>query len=291
MKKIQFMILILVAVFFTACNEQVPAGHVGKILGVKGFQPEIFPPSKVWLANNFWNLNPEHLYTIQTTTSKYKETVDVLLKDKLGITADVYFRGRIVKDTKRLNALFNDMPLKNTREITTNMVYKTYAQMVVRNTAREVLSQYNVDEINKNYSRLSGELYNALKPKLKFLPIEISDITISSIKYPKMVTEAIESAKKRRMDIEKEQANVQIALTKAKGQEEVGKATYRIKMMEAKRIRDYNKMISEGVSPELLELRKLENQEKLIDAIQNNKNVIYMPMDMMSASQNMRIIK
>jgi len=277
-------------VLFTGCNEQVPAGYKGKILGVNGFQPELYPPSKVWLANNPWNINKEKLFLIQTTTQKYKERMTVLLRDKLSLSADVYFRGRIVNDDKILNKIFNDIPM-NDNVVTTDEVYSIYAQMVVRNTTREVLSKYNVDEINKNYDRLSSELYNALKPKLKGLPIEISDITISNIQYPKIVTDAINKAKQRRMQIEEEQAKVQIALTKAKGREEVAKAEYKIKMLEAKRIRDYNKMIGEGVTNELLALRKLEVQEKMVDAIQANKNVVYMPMDMMTGTTNMRIIK
>jgi len=263
MKKIIALCAILL--LLAGCYSQIPAGHKGKILGVSGFQPEIYPPSKVWLADNIWNINHEKLFLVETTTQKYKESVDVLLKDKLTLSADVYFRGRIKDNKKMLNGVFNDMKIKG--DVVTNAsVYQVYAQMIVRNTAREVLSQYGVDDINKNYGRLSGELYNALKPKLVGLPMEISDITISNIKYPKIVTDAIEAAKKRRMEIDEEKASVQIALTKAQGAEAVAKATYKIKMLEAKQVRDYNKMINEGVTPSLLTLKQLE-----IDKIRANK--------------------
>jgi len=93
------------------------------------------------------------------------------------------------------------------------------------------------------------------------------------------------------MAIEQEKAQVQIELEKAKGREQVAKAEYRIKMLEAKRIRDYNKMIEQGVTPNLLKLRKLEVQEKMVDAIKENKNVVYMPMDMMNGVSAMKLIK
>lgn len=249
---------------FTGCNEQVPAGTVGKIMGKTGFQPEIYPPSKVWIDNNFWNLTPEKMYLVQTTTKKYNQPIKVLLKDKLTLRADITFRGRIAGDEKTINTIFNDMPM-NDNIVTTDEVYSTYGKMIVMNTAREVISKYNVDEVNQNYARITIELYDAIKPKLNGLPIEISDVTIGQIEYPDIVTKAIEAAKKRRMDIEKEQAEVQIKLTKAKGQEEVAKANYRIKMLEAKRIRDYNKMVAEGITADLIKLRQLELKEKELD--------------------------
>lgn len=257
MKKIKYLIAIFMVFLFTGCNEQIPAGTKGKILGKNGFQPEIYPPSRVWLDNNIWDITPEQLYLVQTTTKKYSQPITVLLKDKLELTANITFRGRIAGDDETINSIFNDMPM-NDQIVTTDEVYETYGKMIVLNTAREVISKYNVDEVNVNYARITVELYNAILPKLKGLPIEISDVTIGQIKYPDIVTKAIESAKERRMAIEKEQAQVQIELTKKKGQEELSKADYSIKMLEAKRIRDYNEMTAKGITPELLKLRELE---------------------------------
>lgn len=291
MKKLLLMAsAILMAFVMTGCYEQVPAGTVGKIMGKNGWEPEIYPPSKVWVSNNFWNFNPEKLYLVQTTTKKYVQPITVLLNDKMTLRVTIVFRGRITSNKKILNSLFNDMEM-NDNIITTDEVYHIYGKMIILNTAREVISKYTVDTVNKNYQRITNELYLALAPKLKSLPIEISDITIGSIEYPDVVTKAIDAAKERQMAIAKEEANVQIALTKAKGAEAVAKANYKIKMLEAKRIRDYNKMIAEGVTPALLNLRKLEIQEKMIDAINNNKNVVYMPMDMMNGVFHMRTLK
>lgn len=265
MKKtfLKLFLVALAAFSLTACNEQIPAGHVGKIMGKTGFQPEIYPPSKVWLDTTF-TTTPEKLFLMETTTKMYKEPITVLLKDKLTLKADVRFRGRINSEEKVVNAIFNDMKMNDT-VVTTDEVYEVYGKMVIRNTAREVISKYNVDEVNKNYARITTELYEAIKPKLNGLPIEISDVTLGNIEYPKIVTEAIEAAKQRRMEIEKEQAQVQIELTKKKGQEELAEADYRIKMIEAKRIRDYNEITSKGITPDLIRLRELELREKELD--------------------------
>lgn len=255
MNKLILSVAAIAVLTLTGCNELVPGGTKGKILGKNGWQPEVYPPSKVWVDT--FTFNPEKLYFIETTTQKFSQPITVLLKDKLSINAEIVFRGRVTENEKVINGLFNDMPM-NDNIVTTSEVYETYGKMVVLNTAREVISKYDVDEVNTNYARITTELYNAISPKLVGLPIDISDVTIGNIQYPPIVTAAIEAAKERRMAIEKEEAQVQIELTKKAGQEEIAKADYAIKMLEAKRIRDYNEMTAKGITPELLKLRELE---------------------------------
>mgnify|MGYP002630818447 CR=1 FL=1 len=260
MKKLISLAMITIALMLTGCYNTVPAGNKGKIMGANGFQPEIYPPSKVWLTQ-FMTQTPEKLFLVQTTTKKYAEPFKVLLTDKLTLTGDIVFRCRITGSDKIVNGIFNDLPM-NDNIVTTDEVYNIYGKMIVLNTTREIISKYNVDEVNKNYARITVELYNAIKPKLAGLPIEISDVTLGSIAYPEIVTQAIENAKKKQMAIEEEEAKVQIELTKLKGREELAQGEYRIKMIEAKRMADYNKKIAEGITPDLLELRRLDLREQ-----------------------------
>ena len=289
MKRILTLVLVaLTMLTITGCMEQVPAGTRGKILGGSGWQPEVIPPSKVYV-NTTWTMTPEKLFLIETTTKKYSQPFKVLLSDKLTLNANVIFRGRVTGNNDIINGLFNDMPM-NDNIVTTDEVYSTYGKMVVLNTAREVLSKYTVDDVNKNYARITTELYNTIKPKLVGLPFSMSDVTLGNIQYPKIVTDAIESAKQRRMEIEKEQAQVQIELTKMNGKEELAKAEYRIRMLQAKQVRDYNAMINEGITSSLLRLKEIEVQQTLADGI-NQANTVYMPLPMMDSINHMRGIK
>lgn len=291
MKKLLSALLIaaITMVALTGCNEQVPAGTKGKILGKNGWQPEVYPPSKVWVETTFTTV-PEELFLIQTTTRKYSQPIKVLLKDKLTLSAEIVFRGRVTGNDKVINGLFNDMRMDD-NIVTTDEVYNTYAKQIVLNTSREIISRYNVDEVNVNYARITTELYNAIKPKLVGLPMDISEVTLGNIKYPKIVTAAIEASKKRRMEIETSKAQVQIEVTKANGREEVAKANYKVKMLEAKQIRDYNKMINAGITDDLIRLKEIEVQQTLANNLTDNKNVVYMPLPMMEGVSHMRTIK
>jgi len=277
--------LIFFSLIYAGCTEQVPAGYKGKILGTDGYHPEVIEPSRATVG---WR---EKLILIETTTKTWEEPVSILLSDKLTLHADIKFRARITSDKKDLNAIFNDINVNNDLIVNVEDVYNIYGKMIVQNKAREVISQYTIDDINKNYSRISGELYGALQKEFLNSPIELSDVVLGNIRYPKIVTDAIDKAKQRRMEIEEEKAKTQKELIRVQGLEQIAKAEYNIKMLEAKRIRDYNKMIAEGVTPELIQLRKLEVQEQMVQAIKNNQNVIYMPMDMMNGTGHIKALK
>ena len=267
MKKILTMLVALVMIIgLTGCKEKVPQGTIGKILGPTGFQPDVYPPGMVEVDNGPLTRTSmrEKLILVETTTQKFVEPIKVLLKDKLTLTFSVIFRGRITSNKKLQQVIFNDMQLSGNR-LTTKEVYYVYGKMIIMNTARSVVSKYNVDEVNKNYARITNELYNALVPKLKNLPIEISDVTIGEIKYPEIVTKAVEKAKEKQMKIAETRAKAQMAIVKLKAQEEQAKTLYKIKLLEAKRIRDYNKMTSVGITKDLITLRKLELKEKALD--------------------------
>lgn len=261
MKKLLLIPALLFTLALTGCYEQIPAGHQGKVMGKTGFQPEIYPPSKVWL-DEFFTTTPEKMYLVETTTRKYSENVNVKLsEEKLTIALDVNFRGRITSNEKVINSIFNDLKISG-NTVTTDEVYEVYGKQLVMNTTRAIVSKYNVDELPKNYERISKEIYTSLLPKLEGLPIELSDITIGQVDYPKVVEESIRLSTQKRMAIEEEEAKVQIKLTEAAGREELAKAEYNIKMMEGKRIRDYNEITSKGITPDLITLRKLELREQ-----------------------------
>jgi len=167
----------------SGCHETVPQGTKGKILDREGFQPEIYPPSRVYTGLH------GKLILVETVTHTVNETVTVRMKDDMNLIAQVRFQLRMGEKPESLNAVFNDIkPANGGNIIYLQQVYNVYGKMLVNKITREVLSQYNIGDVND-------------------------------------------------------------------------------KLQEAKRIRDYNKMIANGITPELLELRRLEVQQALVNAI------------------------
>ena len=108
--------------------------------------------------------------------------------------------------------------------------------------------------------------------------------TIGRFVYPKTYEKMVEMAKEKQVEIKKIEAENVIKMKRAQANIQLAKARYAIKMQEARRIADYNKMLGKSVTPQLLQLRKLEVQEDMVNAIKGNKNVVYMPYSMMNSN-------
>lgn len=268
-------IVLLTMIALGGCSfDTVPPTAKGKVLTTAGYAPDVLQPGKYTL----WGR--DQMIVLETNTQTYLEKVNVVLADKLTLTADVRFRGRIAGNDKVINAMFNDITPGADMVVSFNEVYAVYGKMAVRNKTREIISQYSVEDVHKNYTRISGELGVVLTEALSNTPLEISDIALGNIAYPKVVTEAIDAAKERELSIKKEEAQAQIELIRKKNERLLAEANYQVEITNAKAIRDKNKIIGEGVTPELIELRRLEVLEKMAE----NNAAVFMPVEAMANS-------
>lgn len=263
--------LVAAMLFTTGCSHQtVPQGTKGKILDREGFHPDVYPPSRV---NVGWHGN---LVLVETVTHTVNETITVRMKDDMNLVCQVRFQLRMGEKPKSLNAVFNDIKPKDGSLITLAQVYNVYGKMIVNKVTREVLSEYKINAVQKNFGTISAKIYNRVLEDFKPTPLIISDVALGKLDYPDVIDRAIEAAAKRELEIKQAEADVQVRLTELQGKEQVAKGEYRIKLQEAKRIRDYNKMIGEGITPELLQLRALEVQEMMASKI-DKADQVYIP--------------
>jgi len=278
----------LVATLLTmsGCSyDSVPQGTKGKILDRSGFHPEVYPPSRVDVGTH------GRLVLVETISHTVNETVTIRMQDDMNLVAQVRFKVRMGEKPESLNFVFNDIKPLDGKTITLKQVYELHGKAIVNKAVRETLGKYKLSEVNKNFTHISSDIYKATLEMMKPTPLIVTDVALGKLTYPKIIDDAIQAAAKRELEIAQAEADVKVRLTELAGKEQVAKGEYRIKMQEGKRIRDYNKMIAAGISPALLTLRKIEVQEKMVEAIAGNKNVVYMPMEMMGATTNMRVLK
>jgi len=275
MKKISSLVMVLLlSIGMVGCGyEQIPPAHMGKIMDTNGYQQDIIPPSRVYVG---WK---EELVLLETGTKTKAERMNVIMQDKLTLGFDVRFRTRIKTSNERvLNAIFNDIVLPepsmgSNRLLTLDSVYQTYGKMVVRNKAREVMSKYSVEDVHKNYARISGEIFKAVSEAAKGIPLTISDVALGRIQYPALITAAVEAAEERRVAIATQEAQVQIEMKEKQGQQKLAEMDYKIEMIKARSLRDVNKTIAEGITPELIALKTLEVQQ----ALAKNNSAVFVP--------------
>ena len=268
LKRLAVAALAIATLGLQACSfEYIPPASKGKVLTTSGYNPETLEPGKYTLFGR------DKMIILQTNTNTYMEKVKVILADKMTLFVDVRFRGRINGTDSVINSMFNDISAGADDTVEFNEVYNIYGKMKVRNKARAIISKYTVETVHSNYERISLEVGKAIEEGLKGTPIEVSDVALGEIKYPDVVTQAVNANKERDLAIKKEEAQAKIDLTKKKNERLLAEADYQIKLTKAKAIRDSNKIIGEGITTALLKLRALEVQEVMAQ----NKAAVFMP--------------
>jgi len=88
--------------------------------------------------------------------------------------------------------------------------------------------------------------------------------------------------------LKKKKHRPRLILLKRKNERILAEADYQIEIIKAKAIRDKNKIIGQGVTPALIELRRLDVLEKMAE----NESAVFMPVEgMMSPGAQIRMFK
>lgn len=270
--KIMSVLLVALMVVVTGCSrETVPPAAKGKILSGAGYSADLKEPGKYWVA--WWN----NLVVLDTSTQAMTEPVTVKMKDNLDLKFDVRFRTRIEGNEKVINSMFNDIRHKD-YQVTLPMVYNIYGRDVVRSVSRSVVGKYDTADVPQNFDIITQQLYDTLSERLKDSPLELSNITLANIEYPKVITEAIEAQHERRLAIETEQNQQAIEMVKKENELRLAEAEYEIRVTRAKAVRDENKITAEGLNPVLIQYRQLEVMEQMA----RNKNAVFVPYESLS---------
>jgi hypothetical protein len=260
---------IALALTISSCGyETVPPAHVGKVLSPSGYSKDIKKTGRYWMGIK------ESMVLVETGVGTFKEAMTVKMRDRLDLTFDVRGRVQISGGANVINSMFDNISVQG-GILGLNTVYATYGKMLVRNVSREVLSKYSVDDVHKNYPKITKELYTELKKAFESVPLKLSDVALGSITYPKVITDAIEQNKKREEQINQERAQTALELEKKKRELKMAEANKAIRLTKARTIAEENKIVGNSVSEKYIQYRRLEVQE----AMAQNPNTVFFPVE------------
>lgn len=133
----------------------------------------------------------------------------------------------------------------------------------VRSVSREVIAKYLPEEINTSKrEQIQVEIQNRLREKLAANFIQLNDVLIRNIRLPQTLEEAIE----RKLQQEQESLEYEFRLEKESKEADR-------KRIEAAGIRDFQDIVSEGISDELLRWKGIEATQMLAES-PNSKIVV-----------------
>lgn len=240
------LFVLLILAILLSCFTVIPAGHVG-VIDFFGHVSDRTLKSGIHLVNPMAKIIKYSIKTQEAT-----ETMDVPSKEGLNIQLDI-------------SILFHLNPEKAAT------VYKTigrnYEDIVLipqfRSVARGVTAGYEAKALYTSEremisSLIKAELQNIVKPR----GIIVESVPLRRIILPKGLQDAIEE----KLRAEQESQRMQFVLLKEKQEAER-------KRIEAKGIADFQHIVSQGISEQLLRWKGIEATEKIANS-PNTKVVI-----------------
>lgn len=279
-----------------ACGEavEVPPAHVGKVLTKNGYKPDTVPPSKFRLDWCWWYC--DRLVLVQAADFPYKEEIRIFMpRDQLNLAADVRLTLAIDTAPEALDSIFakvtpriGDVDGDGERDqvVTVSQVYETYGQPIVRDVVRSVLAKHEINEIASSREAVNAEIAQAIRDAFAHTPLVAKRVGLGDVQFPEIIVAQKEAAAKRRIEIERAEADKQVQLVELQTQLEVAKARRAIEREKAEAIREANAIYAESVSERWLQYRQLEVLEKM--AV--NPNTVFVPygaLDEVGMSQRM----
>lgn len=267
--------LMLAVAALSGCGEvvEVPPGYVGKVSTPQGLSEDVVRPSKLRLSNLC--LTCDNLILLQASDEAVKETLKVFIpKDRLNLDVDLRGTISLSDDKEVVNQVFRRITPEGDGRVTViplRKVYFTYAQPVIREAARSVLTQHSIMEIMENRDAISEAIRAAVDARLKRAPIKLLHLGLANIQPPEVITRAQEAAKEREIAIRQAEAEKQVALKKAEAAYEVAVKQQQVDLKEAETQVLVNRKLAEGVNEAFIAQRSL----KILEAMAASGNKVF----------------
>jgi len=286
-KTISICILMAMVMFLVSCGKrvEVPPAHVGKRSTANGLQEKVIPPSKFRLSFVWPGQVGDSLIICQASDYPVKETMKVFMpEDQLNLeTVEIRGTYSISSNASNVNKIFDRItPIQKEDRlfyIPIAQVYRTYAEPIVRETTRTVLTAYTIEYIMMNRESVGQELSDAIKLKLKGTPITPLYIGLADIQPPDVILRAQEKAKEREIAIKEADNEKMVNLKKAEGALEVAIKQQQVDLKEAETQVLVDKKLAEGVSEAFVTQRALK---ALTTLVASDNKIYFLPMEAMT---------
>ena len=251
MKKLNYYLFIGFLSFgFIGCSVIQPGQQAMKWKPYgKGLMAE-----KVYKDGIVWNWPWNGMVKYDTKWQTYSENVAILTKDELHINLTV---------SVTLRPIESELPQLELE------VGQNYYNEVVRpefvSITRNVFSNYNYNLVSPRSPEIEDAIFNELVKGVKGKHLEFDKITVDHIKYPDVVTGAVNRKLAVQQNIEQKGYEMEIAEKEAE-----------IQRIRAKGQRDSQKIIDSGLTKAYLQYKALEVQEKL--STSNNAKFYFVPL-------------
>ncbi len=247
-----FLMLLLVAVFsisLIGCGTQIPSGHKGVFYSKFGAGTEM---GRIYPEGFNWHLPWNSMFVYKIQLDEKREDLHVLSADGASIGLEVTIWFRPIPD--KLDSL----------QITVGKNYFNVAVApALRGVARAVVGKYKPEEIySSKREAIADEIVTEMQTLTSKKFINVENVIIRNVTLPPKITEAIN------FKLAADQAAQQMEFVLLKETQEAER-----KRIEAKGISDFQKIVADGLTNQLLTWKGIETTQNLAES-PNTKIII-----------------
>lgn len=232
-------VIVIALALFAGCGTQIPAGYHGVKYLKFGDGTEmgvIYPEGFQW--HLVWN----SMYIYKTRISESKENLTVLSSDGASIQLELSILHRPMID--KLDSLTIKVGPR---------YYSVVIAPLLRGEARRVAGRYTPEEIySSKRDQMAQELLEAMQVAVADRYVTVEDVIFRNVGLPKRITDAINE----KLAAEQEAQRMKFVIDREKLEADR-------KRIEAQGIADFQKIVSTGLSPMLLQWKGIEATENL----------------------------
>jgi regulator of protease activity HflC (stomatin/prohibitin superfamily) len=249
MNKRNILILALLGTLLVGCGTNIPSGHHGvKYMRFRGGTVM----GKIYGEGFRWHLPWNSFFVYKTQTDERREDLHILSADGASIEmeASIWFRPIVGKlDSLQITVGSN--------------YYEVVVGPALRGEARSIVGRYKPDEIYSTRREvISSEILEAISGVLDDKFIEVENVIIRNVVLPPKIVEAINE----KLTADQEQQRMEFVLLRETQEAER-------KRIEAQGIHDFQRIVTQGLTQNLLLWKGIEATEKLA-ASENTKIVV-----------------
>jgi len=237
---------VLVLIFLWSAVVSVPTGHVG-VLTLFGRVTGDVIGEGIHLVNPFKSNN-----VLSVRTQEVKESASVPSNEGLIITMDTSLLFHL--DPDKAADVFRHLGPRYTEVV---------VQPTLRSAIREATASHSANALySGEREQVAQQITAALKQQLESRGVVVESVLLRDIQLPEALKRSIEAKQQA------EQESLAMSFRLQKEKQEADR-----KRIEAGGIRDFQQIVAQGISPQLLEWKGIEATEKLADS-HNSKVVI-----------------
>lgn len=233
------LLALLALLFLVGCGTQVPSGH----RGVKYFKfGDGTQMGKIYEEGFNWHLPWNRIYVYKIQLEERKEDLQILSSDGATIMLEVsiWYRPNVFK-------------LDSLQKTIGPGYFSSVVAPAIRGVARAVVGQYKPEEIySTGREVIAAEILEGMQNMVAQKYVTVENIIIRNVQLPPKITEAINL----KLAADQEAQRMEYVLRKETQEAER-------KRIEAKGIADFQKIVSSGITQDLLKWKGIEATEKL----------------------------